>query len=118
MAKYKKTVLKELADTPLAKLSPHELTAIRAAADGGTAGWPTTAGVGLNTLPPTGIQRSGTLRGSIPKVLERFSGVLRSGTRDMVLRRRVLKDKIHKWMVLEFELASCLRETQQERWGA
>ncbi len=40
-----------------------------------------TARAGLYPLTPAEIQRSGALRGSIPRVLERFSGVLRGGDR-------------------------------------
>ncbi len=43
----------------------------------GAPAWSPTAGVGLNTLPPTDFQRSRALRGSITVVLDRFPGVLR-----------------------------------------
>ncbi len=41
-----------------------------------------------------------------------------SGTREMVPRRMVPKDKCQLLMIFGVETASCLRETHHERWGA
>ena len=40
-----------------------------------------------------------------------------SGTRKMVLRRMVPKDKIKNSFILKVEMASCPRKAHQERWG-
>ncbi len=42
-------------------------------------GWSPTAGVGVNTLTPTAIQRSGALQGSIPRRWEWFPWDIRGG---------------------------------------
>jgi hypothetical protein len=59
-----------------------------------------------------------SFRGQDQGQQKRSRGRDRSGTRKMVLRRRVPKEKSQKCIIVAIETASCLRENLKERWGA
>ncbi len=60
-------------------------------------------------VEPAGPRTTRTRPNALPSI---------SGTRKMVLRRMVPKDRSRKLMTFGVEMASCLRGTHQERLGA